>query len=150
MNSYREPPRSPHWPKVEHNHLLVQPDCLVCGKGIKDGIKVNAHHRYPFSYVIAVGRSDLELDERNLRTMCVDHDEEHHILIGHLGCYESYNPELERFVAMCRGLTAIQIRSMKEWVNAALLRPKPINQMNDLEKRVLRAELDRLMPMVKK
>jgi len=44
------------------------------------------------------GRPDFELDPRNLLTPCVHHDCEHHVLIGHLDDYESYNRHVLAFV----------------------------------------------------
>jgi len=139
--------RSNRWRTVMHAHLRLQPICLACGVKHRS-IKVNVHHRFPFHYVLAVGRPDLELDQRNLYTMCVEHDEEHHLLIGHLGNYESYNPNLEHYLPLCRGLLASQIRSLKTWQDAVTLRPKPLHEMTQHDKRSLRAELDRLMPAV--
>jgi hypothetical protein len=142
-----EPRRSPHWAADERAHLLVQPHCLCCGKSTFSAIKVNVHHKYPFHFVVALGRPDLERDPRNLFTLCVDHAEEHHLLIGHLDNWETYNPRLEYFLALCRGLTAAQIRSMPEWHEAVAARPKPLGKMTAAEKRKLRAELDRFMPL---
>lgn len=45
-----------------------------------------------------VGRPDLELDPRNLLTLCIRPDCEHHVLLGHLDDYESYNPKVLGFV----------------------------------------------------
>ncbi len=139
-----EPPRSPHWEARAAAHLLRQPACLCCGR---TDVKRNVHHKYPFHFIIALGRPDLEEDERNLYTLCVEHDEEHHLLVGHLGSFESYNPRLEETLALCRGLLSTQIRSLPHWQKAMRQRPKPLGAMNVRERRALRRELDRVFPL---
>lgn len=111
---------------------------------------VNVHHKYPYHFVVELGRPDLELDERNLFTMCVECDAEHHILIGHLDSFLSFNPNLEYFIALCRGLLASQIRSTKQWQDAVLARPKPLHLFSPLDKKALRQELDLRMPIITK
>lgn len=138
-------PRSGHWSAVAHAHLNKQPECLVCRKGRTK--ELNVHHKFPFHFVVDVGRPDLELDERNLYTMCVEHDEEHHLLIGHLGCFTSYNPWLENHMSMFRGLLASQIKSTHEWNRAVRNRPKPLGQMTPTEKVKLKGMLDDLFPL---
>ena len=53
------------------------------------------HHIFPFHYCIALGRPDLELDDRNLITLCEDEagkpGQNHHLLVGHLDDFESSN-----------------------------------------------------------
>ena len=138
-----EPQRSPLWPEVERKHRLIQPCCLVCGRDVE----VNVHHKYPFDFVILLGRPDLELDERNLYTLCADKAEQHHVLVGHLDNYGSYNPDLEHFIALCRGLTGPQIRSTREFVDAVALRPVHISLMTEDAKAALRLELDKYLPL---
>jgi len=135
--------RSSKWTDVARAHLLKQPCCLCCGSTER----LNVHHKFPFHYVTAIGRPDLELDERNLYTLCVNHADAAHILIGHLGNYASYNPDLEHFIALSRNLTSYQIRSMREWIDAVAKRPKPLNEMSKYERDMLKVELDRLMPI---
>jgi hypothetical protein len=141
--------RSTHWPATMRAHLLKQPHCLCCGRNAKN-VKLNVHHRFPFHYVVAVGRPDLELDQRNLYTLCVEHVEEHHLLVGHLDSFESFNPDLEHFLPLCRGLLAAQIRSLDVWIKCVAKRPKPLPQMTQMEKNALRMQLDRLMPALQK
>lgn len=136
--------RSSHWPAVEKAHLHKQPKCLVCGSIHP----LNVHHKFPFHYVIALGRPDLELDERNLFTLCTDPVEQHHILLGHLDDYQSYNPDLEHFMALCRGLLGSQIRAMPEYHAALKIRPARLGDMTNDEKKSLREKLDTLMPRI--
>jgi hypothetical protein len=142
-----EPLRSPLWRACAEAHLKKQPHCLCCGRETKE--KLNVHHKFPFHYVVACGRPDLELDERNLFTLCVEHDEEHHLLVGHLDSFESYNPDLEKMLALCRGLTAAQIRALPEWKRAVEFRPKPLSKMTGQEKGAFHRMLDRELPEVK-
>ena len=137
-----EPQRSSEWPRVEREHKLKQPRCLVCGCDVQ----LNVHHKYPFEFVVAVGRPDLELDERNLFSLCTEQAEQHHVLIGHLDDYKSYNPHLEQLIALCRGLTSAQIRAFKDWADAKTLRPKELKDWTDADKAALKAELDKYMP----
>lgn len=143
--------RSGHWSTIEKNHLKKQPSCIVCGVGphTKPGVKLQVHHKYPFHFVSSVGRPDLELDERNLYTMCMEEERECHLVIGHLGSFLSYNPRLEYFVSLCRGLLIHQIKSMREWNDAVSARPIPLEDMCDQKKHGLLMELNRYMPLVK-
>lgn len=61
--------RSPRWPGVEKEHLKLEPTCRVCGKSATQA-PLQVHHRYPFFFAIHLGRPDLELDQRNLVTLC--------------------------------------------------------------------------------
>lgn len=138
--------RSPKWPAEERAFLAVHPTCEVCGRA---DVKRNVHHVYPFHFVVAVGRPDLELDPRNLRTMCVECDAEHHLLVGHLDSYESYTPELDRVIAMFRLLKdkgAAEIRADLQWQEIVKNRPKSLGQMNMAEQHEMRTMLDRTFP----
>jgi len=44
--------------------------CCKPGTNTRAGLQV--HHIFPFHYCIALGRPDLELDDRNLITLCED------------------------------------------------------------------------------
>ena len=70
--------RNGEWPSVRRRHLLVQPRCQVCG--IKKGLAV--HHVIPVHVA-----PELELEVSNLWTMC----ERCHLLVGHLGDWQSWN-----------------------------------------------------------
>ncbi len=137
--------RSPKWPAVEKAHRAKQPKCLACGTTHP----VNVHHKFPFHYVVLLGRPDLELDERNLYTLDTDETEQHHILVGHLDDFESFNPNLEHLLSLCRGLLSSQIRSLPAYLDAVKHRPARINDMTKREKDALRDELDRLFPVLK-
>ena len=70
--------RSPKWSEVRNNFIKQHPTCEVCGT--KKGCEI--HHRRPFHL-----HPELELDEKNLITLC----RPHHYLIGHLMSWSSYN-----------------------------------------------------------
>jgi hypothetical protein len=129
--------RSHLWTERAKIHLTVQSSCLVCGT--KENL--NVHHKYPYSYIIGLGRPDLELDERNLFTLC----EPHHLIVGHLDWFESYNPKLEYFISLCRGLLISQIRSLQDWRNAVAFRPLPYNRMDATARTYLMHEINDVM-----
>ena len=70
--------RSDEWPKVEKAFKRMNPECYVCGKSKN----VIVHHIKPFWLF-----PSLELNQTNLMTLCPDH----HLLIGHLMDWKSYN-----------------------------------------------------------
>ena len=74
--------RSPEWNSLSKTFVKQNPLCAVCG--CKD--KVVPHHKKPFHLY-----PQLELDPANLVTLCP----KCHLLIGHLGSWKSYNPEIE-------------------------------------------------------
>lgn len=71
--------RSSKWPTVQREHLRQEPKCQVCGTKKKCAV----HHLQPFHLF-----PDLELETSNLVTLCLDH----HLLVGHLMSWKSYNP----------------------------------------------------------
>lgn len=72
--------RSGKWETVRRKHLETQPACAVCGA--KTDLEV--HHVRPFHLY-----PELELEPENLLTLC---NRGCHLLIGHLGSYQSWNP----------------------------------------------------------
>jgi 5-methylcytosine-specific restriction enzyme A len=80
--------RSDKWPAVERAHLEKHPQCVAC---VSPGAVVAVHHVMPFHICIALGRPDLELDERNLITLCAGGEGEHHLLLGHSDDWDSMN-----------------------------------------------------------
>ncbi len=136
--------RSAKWHARRLVHLKRQRACLVCGSA--NPLWLEVHHKYPFHFVVELGRPDLELDERNLYTICDQHEDKHHLLVGHLGDYRSYNPKLEYTLAMTRGLLASQIQSLREWQTLAHTRPKPLPEMSPVERKELKTLLDALYP----
>lgn len=75
-------PRSPKWKQVRKEHLLKQPNCMVCGSSLKPEV----HHIVP----VHVDPSK-ELDSNNLITLC---DKYCHFIFGHFMNWWSYNPDI--------------------------------------------------------
>ena len=73
-------PRSPKWPSVRAAHLKANPTCAACGG--RDALEV--HHIQPFHL-----RPELELDPRNLLTLCADPC---HLVHGHCMSWQRYCP----------------------------------------------------------
>lgn len=84
--------RSAGWPIVERAQLARQPVCAACG-----GSRVlQVHHVEPFHL-----HPELELDPRNLITLCMG-PWECHLRIGHGGSFEAYNPHVRADAAAVR------------------------------------------------
>ncbi|HUA67232.1 MAG TPA: hypothetical protein VMA13_01680 [Candidatus Saccharimonadales bacterium] len=135
--------RSSAWPDVAKSFRVTHPCCAACG----GTDQLNVHHKFPFHYVVLCGRPDLELDPRNLVTLCVHHDCEHHVLLGHLDDYESYNPRVLKFVKEYARLTSQQIRADPIWQAAAARKPKHFDQMSEAEIDAFKRILDAKVPM---
>jgi hypothetical protein len=126
--------RSPRWPGVERLHLSAQPFCVCCAEGTNRQAAVQVHHIFPFHECIALGRPDLELDPRNLITLCQGEvgrpSDDHHLLIGHLGSFESANLDVvEGARSIFHGMCAAAIHANADWQRAAANRPKPFAEM---------------------
>lgn len=76
--------RSGRWPTVRAACLESHPACEACG--CKDEA-MNVHHVEPFEYA-----PERELDPTNLITLCNKHH--CHLMIGHLGDYKAFNPNV--------------------------------------------------------
>ncbi len=107
--------RSPEWPRVAHEHLAIEPGCAVCGHR---GQGLQVHHIKPFHL-----HPGLELDPNNLITLCEIPGRDHHLLIGHLDDWDSYNvrvrPDSQRYHKM----SADKIRANPNWQKEVLQRP---------------------------
>lgn len=79
--------RSDAWPEVEKTHLRLYPTCAACASKVR----LNVHHKKPFHL-----DPNLELDPRNLITLCMDPAAECHIKIGHGDNFRAYNPNVDR------------------------------------------------------
>jgi hypothetical protein len=85
----------------------------------------------------------LELDPRNLLTLCIRPDCEHHVLLGHLDDYESYNPKVLRFVQALAGKSNRQIRADAAWQQAHAAKPKHFDDLTPAEQSAFKKKLDR-------
>jgi hypothetical protein len=146
--------RSHIWKNVKDKHLAVkgQTTCAICG----DTTTPQVHHIVPFHFCHLVYRGDLELDERNLMTLCEVQENNHHLLIGHLGDWEIYNPVgRDAMIAAFKGLpteelTADKIQLMETWINWMNGIPfkKPVRWLNMPlpDRQALRKFLDDNLP----
>lgn len=142
--------RSSHWPAVEKAHLEKHPDCSACAPGQHPKAKKQVHHIFPFHYVVALGRPDLELDDRNLITLCeTTHDvqcDNHHLLLGHLDDFKSSNLHVTHDAAFYKGKSADELKGDGKWKTAAVQRLKPLDQMTQEEKQQFTALMNHLFP----
>ena len=142
--------RSSHWPEVVKEHLARQPMCVCCKSSQPGRIPVQVHHIFPFHYCVALGRADLELDERNLITLCgKSHNgsgENHHLWVGHLDNFQSSNLYVVRDAEkVFVGMPAGDIMNDKRWLRHWRRRLKPLEAMSDHEKEALLEVMNRRM-----
>lgn len=78
--------RSKNWKKIRKAHLIKEPRCSVCN-GDK---KLEVHHIIPFNL-----DPSFELCSDNLITLCENkkYGVNCHLLFGHLGKYNDWNPD---------------------------------------------------------
>jgi 5-methylcytosine-specific restriction endonuclease McrA len=107
--------RSPQWSRVQKEHLLREPACVACGH---KGRGLQVHHVKPFHL-----HPQLELDPRNLITLCEGRGRDHHLLLGHLGEWQSYNEHIREDAKRFYRKTAVQIRADLSWQKKMKLRP---------------------------
>ncbi len=110
--------RSPEWERVEREHRLREPACVACGYKGK-GLQV--HHIHPFHL-----HPELELDQNNLITLCEVKGRDHHLLLGHLDEWESYNKDVRAdATGHFHRKTEAQIRAHPLWLKKVQNRPMP-------------------------
>ena len=107
--------RSPQWSRVRREHLLREPACVACGH---KGRGLQVHHIKPFHL-----HPQLELDPRNLITLCELKGRDHHLLLGHLNSWESYNERVRDDVKRFYRKTAAQIQADSNWLKKVAQRP---------------------------
>ncbi|WP_165422930.1 HNH endonuclease [Ktedonosporobacter rubrisoli] len=107
--------RSAEWERVAREHRLREPACVACGYR---GHKLQVHHIKPFHL-----HPELELDPNNLITLCEARGREHHLLLGHLGAWDSYNEHIRADIKHFYRKTAAQIRADVNWLKKMQLRP---------------------------
>lgn len=148
--------RSPLWPETQRAFLASHKQCAAC----PSTVDIQIHHIFPFHLCHLVYRGDLELDERNFIPLCEESVNDHHLLLGHLGDFESYNNYLTptkigrdailaliaELIAIDPGLAAMMIKANAGWMQASTIRPKPWEQWTPDEKNAFRILLDELLP----
>jgi len=107
--------RSPEWGRVQREHLLREPACIVCGHR---GKRLQVHHIKPFHL-----HPQLELNKNNLITLCERRGRNHHLLIGHLDSWHSYNEQVRHDAKRFYGKTARQIKTDASWQKKVKQRP---------------------------
>jgi 5-methylcytosine-specific restriction endonuclease McrA len=107
--------RSSEWTRVAKEHRRREPRCAACGY---KGRKVQVHHIKPFHL-----HPQLELDPNNLITLCEARGKHHHLLLGHLGLWESYNEHIREDAKHYYRKTGAQIRADLRWQKKMLERP---------------------------
>lgn len=143
--------RSPKWPEAEKEHKSVEPHCVNCKPGTNLQAGLQVHHIFPFHYCIALDRPDLELDQRNLITLCEDEadhpGENHHLLVGHLDDFQSSNLDV---VADAKttffGMNAEHIRSDRSWLMKEAARLKPLDKMTQQDKDDFKTQMNKRFP----
>jgi hypothetical protein len=139
--------RSSHWPTVEKAFRKVHPQCTCCL--VHSTKHVQIHHRFPFHYAIALGRPDLELDPRNLITLCEwpSHPSpDHHLLIGHLENFQSSNLDVAEDAITFRGMSAAEIKKDKRWIKKVASRLTPLDKMTAKDKKAFTHRMNATFP----
>jgi len=136
--------RSDKWNEVREAYLKKFPDCAVCGSTKN----LQVHHIFPFHYCIALGCPDLELDDRNLITLCETKGFDHHLLIGHFDDFKSSNLNVKNDVQTYHNLTEAQIRMNGSWLKATLSTITPLDEMSDQEKSDFTAKMNITYPKI--
>ncbi len=143
--------RSPNWPAKEKAFRKANPTCACCGRSYPKAKGIQVHHRRPFHDCILAGRPDLELDDRNLISLCENEAGietlDCHISCGHLADFKSYNPTVTEDAAGCwHGKGKTDIEADPAWPQRIQNRPKSYPDMTPDEKQAFRALIDQEMP----
>ena len=144
--------RSPKWNAVQKAHLKKQPYCVACGKDVLYTSGLQVHHIIPYHICIELGRPDLELDERNLITLCQTEEnvttQNHHLLLGHLNDWESFNKAV---IADSKKIfykqNSAQIKLNTTWLKKCFKKPKRLNDMTTQEKATLKTYINKILPL---
>lgn len=146
--------RSDKWPAAREKHLQNEPHCVACKPGAKSRFPLQVHHIFPFHYCVLLGRPDLELDQRNLITLCENERNEpgdnHHLLIGHLDDFKSSNLRVEHDATETfHGMAADVIQADRRWLMERATRLKPLDEMTAQDKEAFKKEMNAHFPMKK-
>jgi len=125
--------RSPIWQRVEKAFLDRNSTCMACKRN-KTQANLQVHHMLPFHLCRLFQRPDLEFDPTNLMTLC----DVHHLYIGHLGDWQSFNQNVQLDIQAATRDPAWATLFDKQafdadtvWVTTEDGRPKPVQQWND-------------------
>jgi hypothetical protein len=150
-NAHGVSARSEHWAEVEKEYKTKNPNCIACDPKNYGKVGIQIHHTfYPFHIAILAGRPDLELDERNLRSLCETEKDKpapnHHILLGHLKNFRSWNPNLDTDAQKYKGMTEEQILAQQDYLTEESKRPDPDKAEQKDFLKALRIEMDTKFP----
>lgn len=144
--------RNPLWAEKERTFLARNPGCAVCAV---EGCVV-VHHILPVPYCLALGRPDLELDDRNLITLCHSRSgancDDHHLYVGHLGDYHSFNLAVRHDVAgRFKGFRKSRLWFSVERINSlqeTLSAFPHLANMSDAQMAALKRKVEELFPLI--
>jgi len=143
--------RSPHWPTVEKAFKALHPNCIACSAELYGKVGIQVHHAVvPFHIAILCGRPDLELDPRNLVSLCETEKDKpapnHHIRVGHLGDFKSWNSNVVADAKKYLGQPEALIESNPDYILEAKGKsdPKMAEQRDALK--TMRTMLDSVLP----
>lgn len=136
--------RSPHWATVRDRHIKMEPKCQMCG----DAAKLQVHHVIPFHICILLDRPELELDHRNLITLCACKEHMHHELLGHLDDFSSFNPKVRSHKKRFGKLTSAEIEENAVWLKLEKARPKDWGKMTAAQQTAIKTLVSRLFPVI--
>lgn len=143
-------PRDQRWKAARRDHLKKQPWCIACRiqyRGVIAFIirifrRMTVHHIYPFHIVQTLDRGDLELDSRNLVTLCKGH----HRVLGHLDDWMCYNPHVKHLALRFFGRDVRDVLIDPEWSRFRDERKPDLQFMAVKDLIELRAKLDEKFP----
>jgi hypothetical protein len=115
-------------------------------RGLRRNPAVERPPHVPLPLRRALRPARFGIGPRNLTTLCTREDREHHLLLGHLDDYESYNPEVEEFIKTYNRRSNQQIRNDAAWQSAQARKPKHLDEMSQLEKGDFNKMLDGKFP----
>jgi hypothetical protein len=143
--------RSPLWPAAEEAHRKQQPDCVCCTGNESQHAPVQVHHLIPFHFCVLLGRADLELDSRNLLTLCERENHhpcpDHHLLVGHFEDWQSFNYSAQAdAIGRFHGMSEPQLKISAEWQTLKATRPSHWEHMTSEQKETLSSFLTTNFP----
>jgi hypothetical protein len=144
--------RSVHWPEVEEAFKKANPFCICCTPSfnVQVAYGIQVHHIHPFHQVIGVGRPDLELDPRNLCSLCETEKDlpafDHHVVCGHLGSFQRNNEYVWEDSSVFKGMSRNDIEANPVWQARLAAADKPFSEWAVEQKIAYRAKLDVVLP----
>ena len=140
--------RSPKWDRARRMHLRKQPGCAICG----ESKTVSVHHIIPFHYAVSLGRPDLELDGRNLITLCDSNDgvktQDHHLYVGHFGNFKLVNINVVSDSEKYKDVVSKLILEDKDYKENKKNKLPALDKMTDKEKEEFKALMEKLYPII--